>query len=130
MTNTLDSEELVDIRNHVPQFFGESQRLSLSGNIFFLSDNDISLSDNNLSQSVNDISLSGNKISLTGNEISHTTRRNLATTGTKDVPKYCAIFCSKISLKFAEISRFSLIIVFITFAQYCNISLKVSRRQK
>ena len=68
---------------------------SLSGNNFSLSDNDISLSDNALSQSVNDISLCGNEISLTGNEISQTTRRNLATTGTKDVPKYRAIFRSK-----------------------------------
>ena len=98
---------------------------SLSGNNFSFSDNDISLSDNDFSLSVNDISLSGNEISLTGNEISHTTRRNLATTGTIDVPKYRAIFRSnKISLKFAEISRFwrySSIIVFINFAQYCNI---------
>ena len=70
----------------------------LSGNIFFLSDNDISLSNNDLSQSVNDISLSGNKISLTGNELSHTTPRNLATTGTKDVPNHRAIFCSKQNL--------------------------------
>ena len=71
---------------------------SLSGNNFSLSDNDISLSDNDFSLSVNDISLSGNEISLTSNEISHTTRRNLATTGMIDVPKYRAIFRSKQNL--------------------------------
>ena len=60
----------------------------LSGKNFSLSDNDISLSDNDFSLSVNDISLSGN-------EISHTTLRNLATTGTIDVPKYRAIFRSQ-----------------------------------
>ena len=71
---------------------------SLSGNNFSLSDNDFSLSDNDFSLSVNDISLSGNEISLTGNEISHTTRRNIATTETIDVPKYRAIFRSKQNL--------------------------------
>ena len=71
---------------------------SLSGNNFSLSDNDISLTDNDFLLSANDISLSGNEISLTGNEISHPTRRNLATTGTIDVPKYRAIFRSKQNL--------------------------------
>ena len=71
---------------------------SLSGNSFSWCDNDISLSDNDFSLSVNDNSLSGNEISLTGNEISHTTRRNLATTGTIDAPKYRAIFRSKQNL--------------------------------
>ena len=115
MTNTLDLHKKPC---SLISFSVRGNDNSLSGNNFSLSDNDISLSDN-------DFSLSGNEISLTGNEISHMTQRNLATTGTRDVPKYRAIFRSnKISLKFAEISRFwrySSIIVFINFAQYCNI---------
>ena len=87
---------------------------SLSGNNFSLSDNDISLNDNDLSLSVNDISLSGNEISLSGNEISLMTRRNLATTGTIDVPKYRAIFRFKQNL--VEIPRE--IAIFAIFVDY------------
>ena len=86
MTNTLDSEETMFI-----SFLVRGNDNSLSGNNFSLSDNDISLSDN-------DVSLSVNESSLTGNEILHTTWRNLATTGTIDVPKYHAIFCFKQNL--------------------------------
>ena len=102
-----------------------------------------------LSLSGNDISLSSDDISLTRNDFSwdfaeqqwfiaewerdftewkqdFTKRQwNIAHNLAKSrdnwiiyVPKYRV--SNKISLKFAEISRFSLIIVFITFDQYCT----------
>ena len=87
--------------------------------------------------SANDISLSGNEISLTGNEISHPTRRNLATTGTIDVPEYRAIFRSKQNLVnirrdiaiFGDFRRLSFSLILpntVTYRQF----LKVLRRQK
>ena len=52
-------------------------------------------------------------------------QRNLATTGTKDVPKYRAIFRSKQNLVKIrrDIAIFAIFVDyrFITFAQYCNI---------
>ena len=84
---------------------------------FLVRGNDNSLSGNNFSLSDNDISLSGNEISLTGNEISHTTRRNLATTGTIDVPKYLAIFRSKQNL--VKIRRdIAILAIFVDYRFY------------
>ena len=78
---------------------------------FSVRGNDNSLSGNNFSLSDNNISLSGNEISLTGNEISHTTRRNLATTGTINVPKYRATFRSQQNRDFGDIRRLSFLLI-------------------
>jgi hypothetical protein len=97
--------------------------ISLSENDISLSGSDISLGKNDISLSCIDISLGKNDISLGANDKSRRTQRNIATATTIALRYLRDIsFQEKYRSNIADISRlsrYSSIIVCITFAQYC-----------
>jgi len=100
--------------------------ISLSENDISLSGSDFSLRENDISLSCIDISLAENDISLGANDKSRGTQRNIATATT-----IALRYLRDISLQekkrsniadISRLSRYSSIIVCITFARYCKIS--------
>ena len=103
--------------------------ISLAANDKSLGANDISLGANDKSLRANDISLRTNDISLGANDKSHRTQRDIVIVKTK-APRYLARYISfqanyrsNIADK-SRLSRYSSIIICITFAQYCTVYLQ------